>query len=259
VDTKLGGLLGLFPLDVATDIAAGYQRKIDRGRVILIARMWIDAWSGDDTAALQILPGLTDRTLDATEDNLTGSGSALLAPQADRTAFLCGELGLAGYAAGPGPFVIPVPILGAITFMAVELGQATDATPMAPEALVGFTLGGGLTRATVENQLIPAMQLTINEEILDNPSGQTAQFVLATLDTACSASLPGCADVTPGSGDCAAWDHQPTTLPLSLTELRCNTFVRDVLAPDIDSDGDQVADLLSIGVRFDAIHITINN
>jgi hypothetical protein len=259
IDNKLGAIFGLFPADVAARLAESFQRKIDAGELILLGRLWVDRWGLDDTAASQALPGLADATVDATEDNFTGDGHVMIAPDADRTDFLCGELTDAGYTAGPGPFVLPIPLMGGITFLDVLQARAVCNVPLTPEQITDMNVGGGMTRTTVENQILPAIQVMTNNEILGNPEGTTAQQLLGWVDANCNSSISGCESVTPGEGDCAPWDHQPTTLPISFAEVRCNFFLNSALAPDIDSDGDQVNDLLSIGMRYDAVHVNIDN
>jgi len=259
IDNKLGGIFGMFPAEVSNRLAESFQRKVANGTLILLPRLWVDAWPTDNTVASQVLPGLLDPSLDATEDNFTGSGTALLAPEADRTSFLCGELLDTGYTAGPGPFVLPIPLMGGITFLEVLLARAVCVNPLTPESVTDMQVGGGLTRTTVENQLLPAIQVMLNEETLSNPTGETAQYVLSWVDSNCNNTIPGCESVTPGQGDCTPWDHLATTLPISFAEVRCNFFLHSALAPDIDSDGDQVNDLLSIGLRYDAVHISITN
>jgi hypothetical protein len=259
VDNGLGALFGLFGADAGEDSQQDLQESIQDGEYILLARLVVDGFPNDSGVAMQLFPGLANPTVDATEDNLTGSGHALIDPEADRDAYLCGALTEGSFYTGPRSFVIPVGALGSIVYLSVQQARAESDGPINDSLMPAMHVGGGLTQHTINTQLLPFMAVNINDEIRNDPTDEVAQITLGFVDSGCRSDISGCGDVINGEGECAPWDGDPANPPISVTELRCSPFVASALQPDVDLDGDGVKDVLSVGVMFNALNITIDN
>lgn len=259
IDNALGGILGILGEDQAGAANQSINEDLQNGEFILLARMMVDAFPTDLGVAFQVFPGLADPTMDATEDNLGGQGHALIDMEADRSAHLCGALVDGTLTTGPRPFVLPIGMLGGIVYLPLERAQAYSPGIITADEIPELHLGGGLTKQTVNNQLLPFMAVRLNDRIRTEPTSSFSQSLLGYVDSNCNSSIEGCSDVQNGVGECTRWDGQPSTLPLSVTELRCNLFLNTALQPDVDIDGDNIKDLISVGMKIRAIHVTIDN
>jgi hypothetical protein len=94
----------------------------------------------------------------------------------------------------------------------------------------------------------------LNDEIAADPTGTVASTVLEMFD-GCpdyGTTIAGCEDVAT-SADCALDEV------ITHKELVCHSIVNQVLTPDVDSDGDGVKDLISLGLMVEeAVPVTIN-
>ena len=76
IDNTAGLIARLLPFDRPyNDMVA---ENVQDGRFILLVRLFADGFPNDDALAVQVLPGDDDPSHDATEDNLSGTGHALL-------------------------------------------------------------------------------------------------------------------------------------------------------------------------------------
>ena len=96
----------------------------------------------------------------------------------------------------------------------------------------------------------------MNRVIEGDPWGDTAQQLLGFFDAQCSEDVEGCEGVEPGQGECE--NNHPDNGPwITTTEVRCNLLFDGVMQPDVDSNGDGENDLISLGIRVDAVRATI--
>ena len=257
IDNKLGEIISTLIGNSDTDVNASLQEGIDNGSFILLGRLVVNSWPSDDTVAAQIFPGDTDSG-DATEDNLTGSGCALVSSGADRSLKLCGSIANNYLTAGPSDLQIAITFGGLNLTVTLQRAQAKSEGEVTETAWNDVQIGGGISKDEIDNKLLPALVDWLNEAIVEDPTGDLAGTVLEMLDGKCSSSVPGCEDVVPGEGDCAEWDPQnPQGDPISITEARCNSTLDTVLQPDVHIDGGE--DLLSLGVKVSAIGVTIGD
>ncbi len=260
IDNKLGEIIGtLMGNSNDTDLNASIQEGIDNGSFILLGRLVVNSWPSDDTVAAQIFPGDTESG-DATDDNLSGSGCALMSSSADQTLKLCGSIANNYLTAGPNDLQIAITFADLNLTVTLKRAQAKSEGQVTETAWNDVQVGGGISKDEIDNKLLPALVDWLNGAIVEDPSGSLASTVLDMLDGQCSTSVEGCESVTPGDGECAAWDPQnPQGDPISLTEARCNSTLATVLKPDVDSDGDGTPDLLSLGIKLSAVHVTIGD
>ena len=256
IDNALGGITGAFPPDTG-DFNSEINDAIINGEYIMLGRLVVSDWNDDDAMAAQVFKGSS--TLDATEDNLTGSGNTLISPGVNRSLKMCGEMDANHMSTCPAPIEVPLYFMEENVSFPLEKARLVSQGPVSETGWQDMMLGGGLTQESVDGILLPALLVYLNIITIDDPTSPTGNFVLSFLDATCSQSFPGCSEVVNDEGDCSEWSGDPQDAPLTLTELQCNVLIRNFVSPDWDSDGDGEPDLLSIGMKIQAIPITIDN
>lgn len=258
INNKLGALLGVVP-EGDTDPNEMIAQAIQDGSVILLGRLVVSDWSADESMAVQVFQG----TSDATEQLFDiGNNHASIADGFDRDLHLCGQL-IQGYVeAGPSDLTISIAFGDILLDLPLSSAQVIAMEhPMTPDSWTDVMIGGGLSKDTINNIVIPEVVKWLNEATLEDPEGGIGEFVINSLDGDCSPVPEGCEDVVPGEGECSYWD--PATEPdgpvITETEIRCSNLFATALRPDVDSDGDGVRDLVSLGVMVSAVSITIDN
>ncbi len=258
IDNKLGQIMALVPkADDGTTVNDALQTSIDNGTIILLGRLIMNQWPSDDVMAAQIFPGDTTSG-DATADDLSGTGCALVSSTADQSLKLCGMVANNSLRVGPDSIQIALSLSG--VNMTISLDQAQAEGTVHEDSWSDVQVGGGITKENLNNELIPALVSWLNDATKKDPTGSVGKFVLDSLDANCSTSAEGCEDVTNGSGDCKAWDPQnPVGDPLTDKEIKCSSLFAAALKPDVDIDGDGTKDLLSLGIKVSAVKVTIGS
>ena len=261
IDNKLGALLSLVPSDPGTASPnEAVDASIQNGSIVMLGRLVVSDWTSDEAMAVQVFQG---DTTDATEDNFdVGNNNASIAPDFDRTLHLCGELTSGYVEAGPSDLVISLTFGGIDLNITLNKAQVVAMeSPMTEDDWTDVMIGGGVSKETINNDIIPVVVDFLNEETIADPEGGVGSFVTGSLDGDCSSVPEGCESVVAGEGECAVWD--PNTEPdgpvITETEIRCSNLFATALKPDVDSDGDGEKDLVSLGVMVSAVSITIDN
>ena len=257
IDNKLGQIIGTVAGN-QTDVNASIQKAIDNGSFILFGRLVVNTWPTDTSVAAQLFPGSTDSG-DATEDNLTGSGCAVISPSADTNLHLCGTLTQGYLDAGPDDLQVSFTFGGQNLTVTLERASAKSEQPITENEWKDVQVGGGISKDSIDNELLPVLAQWLNDEVKKNPDGSIADFVKNSIDGQCSNNIEGCENVTPGQGECAEWDDNPDHDVVTVTELKCNSTLASALKPDVDFDGDGEADHLSLGLKLSAVKVTIAN
>jgi hypothetical protein len=215
-------------------------QAVDRGEILMLGALeeclpglCLFTYHGSDPAPAPCTgPGdLTCRR------HLQGDGLFTIDPPTDR--FIPGTLAGGGFAGGPGQMVLEL-VLGAGGVAEVELIEArADLTGVSETAITGGKLGGAIPDASVQDDLIPAMHVSIAALIAADCAGATPPDCLCTSGST-GETLLGIFD-----------DNQDCTVPLD--EFRDNSLIMTLFRPDVDTDGDDVQDALSVGVGVTAV------
>ena len=259
IDNKLGQIMSLIPADEDPNVAIA--ESIAEGSIIILGRLVVDAGfpPTDDCVTFQIFQGDTESG-DATEDNLTGTGSALIDPSADRDLFLSGTITANYLEAGPSSITISIAIADVFLDITLDRAQALSEGTVDADGWEDVMIGGGISQDTMVSDLLPTITDWLNGDIRDDPDGSVWEFVRDSIDCACDNTIEGCEQVVNQEGECVCWTPPDDPAdPVSVTELLCNPLLATALRPDVDIDDDQIPDLLSLGIRVSAISITIAN
>lgn len=262
IDNALGRLGGLLDdLGLEWDLDGSVNQDIATGRLLLLGRI-IASGRPDDVVGVQFLRGAL---LDATPI-FDGHDTVGLSPESPSNLWLCGSWIEKELATSPSDttFSVSLPELGTLELTLSNFMVRTVDDPESDyfgRSAVDGTLwtdvmvGGGLSRYEIEQELIPFWAQYFSN-LAPGPD-LTPQPIIDFLDGNCEPmpDVEGCATVVPGEGECDDTSVPPV---ITETELRCNYALRQVLAPDVDSDGDGVPDLLSFGFRIvRAVGVTV--
>ncbi len=257
IDNGLSRLFIMFPTDTGDSLNNDVHEAMVNGDYIVLSRMYVSSWPSDEASAVQVFQGSS--TYDATEDNFTGEGTTHAHPNAERTKYLKGELQDGMLETCPGTIRFPFYLESVIMNLRLEKARFVSTGPLTEYGWEEVMIGGGLNRQTIDNNILPTMLVTLNRRALANPTSTLGNFVFTMMDAKCNTDIPGCEHVVNGEGECSPWSGDPNDPPLTITELKCNTFLQELLKPDIDSNGDGEKDLLSMGFKVKAIRISILN
>jgi hypothetical protein len=257
IDNRLHEILIAVPLP--EDPNRALAEDIWNGSLILLGRLVLRQFPTSDVAFFQLFPGATD-TGDPTEDNLTGTGTAFIDPEADRDLHLCAFIAQGHLGAGPSHIAVSFPFGDLVVDTYLDRAQAVSEGTVDASRWNDVMIGGGFTVQTLEEELFPTVVDWLNAEVRENASSPVGQFALHSVDCRCAAAVVGCENVINEQGDCACWGGtgDPTD-PVSVTEFKCNFALSDAFAPDVDIDGDRVPDLLPVGVKVQAVSVNIGN
>lgn len=257
VDNALGNLLSMFPDNSGEGINNDLAFALQQGEFILLGRLYVSSWPNDDAVTVQMFQG--SATYDATEDNLTGHGHTYIDPVANRTKYVCGELVDSMLDSCPSEINFPFYLADTTLNLPLHNARMKSSQEVTDATWVEMMLGGGADQQAIDDNLMPMLLIYMNQAVLREPDSTLGNFVTTFVDGACHSELPGCDQVVNGEGDCSPWSGDPQEPPLTLTELRCNSIIQEYLEKDVDSDGDGVNDLISFGVRMEAVKVYIDN
>ncbi len=257
VDNALAGFFVLFPASTGESLNSDLNEAVQNGEYLVLGRMHVSAWPTDEAIAIQVFQGAASE--DATQDNLSGQGTVNIADGEDRSLFLKGELIEGMVETCPGTIRFPFYLDSTVLNLKIEKTRFVSTGEITEDGWEEMMIGGGLSRQTIDDQLLSALVVYLNRKTLENPNSTHGFFVRHMLDAKCNPDLPECDHVVNGEGECTTWSEDPDEPPLTFTELKCNSFIYDLLEPDIDSNGDGEKDLLSVGFRVKAIKVKILN
>ncbi|MFH2006371.1 MAG: hypothetical protein ABI333_07285 [bacterium] len=253
IDNKLGQIMSLLMSQGTGDPNTSINADIDSGDLVIPLRLFVDAFPTDASvlaAAYQGVP-LTSPPL------FNGTDVVDVAPGSPTNQPIGGDLMSGTLDCGPGQLLIPVPLVTQTVFVSLQSARVLGG-PVTATGWTDVMVGGGITEQDMESEIIPALATYFNDVIASDPFGSVATTLMDLFDGNCEPTVPGCASQVPGVGECAV--NNPTDTPpvITVTELLCNALLNSATAPDVDSNGDGVNDLLSVGFRVQAVSATIN-
>ena len=226
------------------DLQTEMTRAVDRGNVIVLASIQ-DCLSGQ---CLFTYHGSAPTPLPCTEvaDPVCRrhlDGNALFSIDQPTDRFIPGTGGAGTFSGGPGQALLQLTIAGNTPAQIQLIRAHADLTGVSASGITGGKLGGAIPDASVQDELIPAMHASIAAQIAaDCPPGGSPPDC-------------GCTPDSTGETFLGIFDEN-TDCTVPLPEFRENALVMTLFRPDVDTDGDDVADALSVGVGVTAVAAT---
>lgn len=250
VDNKVGKVVSLMAGNGAL-INEFIARRVARGELLLVLRVWADNLQQDGEVAVQLLPA---EMADATPV-FDGQDEVRIASASPRDRYGCGDLQAGHLVTAPGKRAQPLPSpMGRVVNDWMRFHSLRIAGDLNAEQLVDVVVAGAIDEADVQHVLLSDMLVLINEEMGSNPDHPFVDNLADMFDGNCDSGLPGCENAVSGEGEC---DFSADPPDITETELHCSGLGHAVTSPDVDSDGDGVYDLLSGAWRISAVPVTI--
>jgi hypothetical protein len=236
LENRLGEVLAVTS-QAGLDLQGGLNEALGAGRVVLLHSLQADDLAGSSPANWRVLIG---------EDvapplDLSGAGEFVVAPGAPPGTGVPGTVVAGHFSGGPGTIQIEIAVHPAVSFVLELVGVRIEADVSEDGCRAG-RIGGGLTQDEIDGALIPGLALTLQATIEEDPEGQLANQLLSLYDE-------------DGDGR------------LSVEDLRANSLVASLVAPDVDlldAGGafhpliDGVSDSLSFAFELECVRAQIS-
>lgn len=259
IDNKLYQVIQMLRrIAVDGDANEHLNEDIAAGKLLLLGRLQ-ESGLGDGVISLRTMQG----TVTTGPPLFDGTDNLQIAPTSPTELVTCGSWTQTVFTTRESQLFLPVPLvfsaestqeyvyygahnarLETVTNPESQFSQYSEVTA---SAWTDVMVGGGLTTDQAYNELLPDLQARLATVMTGG--GIRAENIAALFDGKCEELLdvPGCVWEVPGQGEC---DDTAVPPVITLTELQCSAWMHSALAPDVDSDGDGEADLISFGYRI---------
>ncbi len=243
VDNQLGMVLSTFAT-MGFPIQEGYSRAIDQGTSITLVDLVATDLMTAATATLALfkgtnaMPSPCNGAADlACRRHLAGTGT-FTAAATPVHAPLAGAIIGNTLTAGPGQLTIDLVFNGSTPVAVTLIGARVQASTISQGGIGNLILAGAISQTDITGTVIPAMR-----------DGYAARVAV---DCTALTSPPtcGCAGGSDGATYLSLFDTAPKDCAISLAEVRDNSLIQSLLAPDVTINN---VNALSIGVRATAV------
>ncbi len=265
VDNQLGMVLSTLG-SMGFDIQATIDQSVAIGGIVLLADFQTKDFTNTTAAGVRVFIGDSDMVTPApcnqgetyNETTKTGCGRHLtggatpgsFVVKSDPEAALGGKIVNGTFTGGPGNLSLQIALGGTAAITLDLIGARAKGSSLSAETLGtatsgGLIFGGAITKTDIDTKVIPAIQAQIAPIIAEdctmpnNPptcgcvADSTGKTILGLFDTKLADG------VTEGK-DCA----------VSVEEIKTNSLIVSLLAPDVKIDG---KDALSLGIKATAV------
>ncbi len=266
-DNALGQILSTLASQAggSFNLQESIDTQVAEGQIILLANMKAKALTTATGVGTWLFLGANPSNMPCTDANdtvcghhLDGSTSFDIDSTSPDDAVLSGQIVGGKFTGGPGTVTIELSLVsGDNTGIIVELvGAKMEISSVAGDKLTGGRLGGAVTEQALNDDILPALHSILADTISKDCTGTTA---------------PCCPDGSTGQLLIDLFDESnPQDCMVTLDELKNNSLISSLLAPDVDLfDGDPatgtyaprkdgIKDSLSLGIGFTAVGATFD-
>jgi hypothetical protein len=264
-DNALGQILSTLANQSGdVDLQGAIDEQVADGSIIILANIKATALTMASGVGVWIFLGANPSPAACTDVNdmtcgkhLTGSASFDLDAASPTDALLVGQIVGGKLNAGPGNVTIQISLVEGGDSLTLNLiGARLEIGSVSATGLMSGKLGGAVTDADLQNNILPALNDILADTINEDCTG-----------TATSTDACGCAEGATGRTLLDLFDEDDTC-DVTLQELKDNSLISSLLAPDVDLlDGsgnfnprsDGVKDSLSLGLAFTGVGATFTN
>lgn len=247
VDNQLGSVMTALTQSAGNlDLQGMTDEQVDRGGILLLVDLRATALTDADSASVSIYRGenpdpepCTDvEDLLSCRQHLNGEGTFdAVANQSPAGHTVRGDVEGGVFTGGPGNLVVQFAFFGGVVTVPLIEARAR-LTGLGEDELGNSAIGGAVTDDEVQATVIPTMHEGIVASIAVDCTGIGEEC-------GCEPDSTGrtLVDIFDEDDDCE----------VTLTEVRENNLIEALLGPDVDTDGDDELDALSVGFGVTAV------
>jgi hypothetical protein len=246
VDNQLGMVMAVFVVQGIGNDQPAVDTDIDRGDILMLADLHADSFStGPATFTLYAganpVPPACNGGGDTTcRHHLNGNGSFEVSSSSPRDTPLPGAFasGTMLTDANSGRLHLQTVLMTPTPVTLDLIGAQVKVTGVSASGIASGIIAGGVTQADIDTALVPGWQATLQ----------------AKLNADCSGGPPTCGCTSGSTGETLRGlfdaNHDCT---ISTTEIRTNSLIQSLVAPDLTFGGQQA---VSLGIGFTAVPAT---
>ncbi|MDB4961796.1 MAG: hypothetical protein JWP01_1795 [Myxococcales bacterium] len=252
-DNQLGMVLGTLST-MGFDIQTTIDDAVNEGSIILLVDFQTKDFTNTTAAGIKILLGSNPMPQPCTDPamptpatcgkHLAGTGMFSISSTSPSDAALGGKIINGTFTGGPGDLSLQI-ALGSTEPLTLDLiGARAKASAITATDIGSVILAGALTESDLNTKVIPAI------------AAQIAPVIAA--DCTMPASPPGCGCMASSTGKTVldlfdGGDGTPKNCMVSVEEIKMNSLIQSLLAPDVTINGVKA---LSLGIKIEAKHAT---
>lgn len=260
VDNQLGMVLGTLA-GMGFDIQNTIDKAVAEGNVILLVDFQTKDFTNTSAAGLEVYLGsspmpaacntgetycntATPPVCTGCQHHLQGTG-AFTAMSNGMNVALAGPIVSGTFKGGPGNLTLQIALAAASPITLNLIGARTQASGITATAIGSAVLAGALTQDDLNTKVIPAIQQQLVPIIQRDCCGAATSPGGATCNV--NATPPcGCKDGTTGKTILGLFDTMPKDCAVTVDEIKNNSLIQSLLAPDVTIDGKMA---LSLGIK----------
>ena len=246
-DNQLGMVLGTLA-GQGFEVQQTIDEAVAQGDIILLLDLQSPNFTSTTGAGIAIKLGdnptpaaCTDpaNPTDATcSKHLDGNGTFEIASGSPENAGVSGKIAGGVFTGGPGNISLQIALGGTDPIQLDLIGARVKATSLSESAIASVILAGALTQNDLDTKVIPAVH------------AQLAPLIMRD----CTGTAPpepcGCVANSTGKTVLGLFDTTPKDCTVTIEEIKTNSLIQSLLAPDVEIDG---VEALSLGIKVEAV------
>lgn len=243
VDNQLGMVLGTLST-MGFDVQGTIDEAVSEGSIILLVDFQTEDFTNTSAAGLKVLLGdnpmpqpCTDPenpTPETCGKHLEGTGMFSIAAGAPDNAAVAGKIINGTFNGGPGDISLQIALGGTDAIQLDLIGARAKASGITENSIESVILGGALTEEDLNTKVIPAIQ------------SQIAPIIAEDCNAPTSPPMCGCEAGSTGATVLNLFDAAPKDCAVTVDEIKNNSLIQSLLAPDVEING---TPSLSLGIK----------
>jgi hypothetical protein len=251
VDNQLGMVLGTLQ-GQKLDVQGTITKSVDQGGIILLIDFQTKDYTASSAAGLSVKLGdqatampkpCSSPTDTVCRHHLDGTGVFTIAQGSPQDALVAGKIVGGTFNGGPGDLALQIAIGGSPITLNLHSARS-KASGMSDNGMDTVILAGAVLKTDLDMQVIPNIAAMLGPLITKDCNMPQAS------DCGCTAGSTGANIIT-------LFDTNPKDCMVTVMELQTNTFIQNLLAPDVcatkDSDCTTGPNALSLGIQVKAV------
>jgi hypothetical protein len=246
VDNALGGLLGALKTQGLL-VQPALDSSVDDGSVLLLTEFQAKDFQTAGAAGLRVflgdkataMPAPCTTPADPTtcKKHLAGTGMFTLSATSPKDTLVAGPIKNGTFTGGPGKISLQIALSAGAPLQLDLIGARAQLSGITDSGFTKGILAGAISKADVDNRIIPALGTQVVSIIAKDCPGAT---------------LPACTCMAGSGGETVLkiFDKAPKDCAVTVDEIKTTDFVTNLLMPDVTIDGTPA---LSIGVGVTAV------